>query len=1209
MQSHKTSKYLTSRALLGATAFVIGMATQPAWSGVISYNFSENPANQQLDTTTPKGPLNTTFWNDSNTEGAPGAGTESALVNETGAATTAAITWNSSNTWYNGSGAGSENARIVVGYLDDGGSGVNVNITNIPYAKYNVYGIVGSDQTGDNYTTVDFNVNGQWVFPVAQPQLTNSGSAGAAGNSELNTAAVNLTPGALAGSTDPAFSYTAQLTRIPYSAALNPAGSFTVECWINPADVGAGNRVLVQSMINGQNPSNADDRTGWVFRQNGDQLTFVVGGTGPLGGSVFYTSTVSTPTGAIVAGTWQHVVAVYNSATLNISIFVNGTKLLDTTAAAPLIPNFAAPVLFGDRGYGGWAYSGGLDEVAIYPSALSDATIASHTANGTNASRPTPYQTLVMASSPVGYWRGATFSTFAAGTAPAFSNWISAGEQWTRIIPGSDQRGNYWKLSGVTGSTLNIQGQPRSGSNRGSLSAIMIEEFFVPDKLVKTGIDTFAEVALGAGLTSEFRPKTDQATVTTPNALSIAATHNISIIPELATPSGTYKLIDYSGSIAGAGFAGLALTPLGNSRYGMSLVHNTADTSIDLVYTAPDAVVWTGDQNGTWDTAGALNWKPEGGSTPTTYQPFDFVKFDDSAETKTINITGGAKAPISMEFFNNTNFSIGGDPITGGTDLIKDGEGTLSLLNENTFTGKITVVQGKLKVGDGTTGSISSTAPVYVTGGSELELNLPADGTYAGNVVNEGTSFIKGTGSATLSGTFSGGGLLELDRAGDVTMSGAGHLGGIVVKNGTALKVTGGSWPTSFFGNGARSISIEGGGSMETGVHSLGGLGGALYQPTITIEEGGVWTMLAEQYLDAGNLALFGGTLQIQSNDLRMYPGVLGAGASTTGSTINGGTLNLFGDVSFSVEDGAAANDLTINSAIVENGGARSITKLDAGTLALTGAISITGTTTLTEGTLTGDAALTGPISTAAGTTLAPGVDIGTMSAGSAVLGGTLKIEFDGSASPAMDSLAVSGALDVTGSTLTFVSTGAALTADVYPVATAGSVTGTFATVTGKPAGYNVTYQAGGIYLLKAGVNPYNNWASSPPNSLTGNDALPTADPDKDGLANAIEFVIGGNPKAGGDNDMLPMATVQGDYLVFNFPRSDASLLYSPSVAYGSDLTGWTTAVNGSPTATPVLIETADDAFGPGLDAITVRVPMALASGNKIFARLNVTIP
>ncbi len=1210
MNPHKTSKNLTSRALLGATAFTLGLAMHAARGGSISYNFSENATNQQLDTTTPKGPLNTSFWNDSNTEGAPASGSETALVDDTGTATSVAINWNSSNTWYNGSGTGSENARIVVGYLDDGGSGVNVNLTDIPWARYNVYGIVGSDQGGGTeYTTADFNVNGTWAFPTPQNQLDNSGSAGAAGDSTLSTATVNVTPGALTGSSDPAFSYNNQSTQIPYAAALNPAGSFTVECWINPTDLTAANRVLVQAMINGQNPSNADDRSGWAFRQNGDTLTFLVGGTGPAGGSVFYTTTATTPAGVLTAGAWQHVAASYDSATMNISIYVNGVEVLDTTATEALIPNYAAPLIFGNRGYGGWGYVGAMDEVAIYPSALPQATLAAHHANGIDAGRATPYPTLIQASSPIGYWTGATFVTEGTpGTAPAFNHWLAAGQEWKRIKHTTGQRGNFWKLSGISGATCTIQAQPRQGDNRASLAAVIIEEFVIPDKFVQTGDDVFAEAALGSGLVSEFRPGVDLAEISISGGLSTAATHQIAIIPSLDTPSGTYKLIDYKGSIGGAGFAGLELAPTGSSRLGLTLVDNVAEGSVDLLYTAPEPVVWAGTpSSATWDTGTSTNWTLESGGTPTSYQPFDMVKFDDTAGTGTVAISG-EKAPLSIEINNETlDYSLTGDAITGSTGIVKTGAAALTLVGNHSFTGELLVAGGKATIGDGTTGALAPDASVFVAGGAEIELKLPGGSTFATEVVNEGNLSLTGTGEAVLSGAISGGGGILLDRTAPVTMSEGGNEGNIVIASGTTLLATGGSWAESFLGPLGGSITVEGGASMETGVHSLGGLGAAFNQPAITLEEDSLWVLNAEQYLDAANLVLFGGTVEIAANDLRMYGGVLAAGESTAGSLITGGTVNFFGDVTLSVEDGPAADDLTIASNLAENEASRALEKIGNGTLVLDGSSAVTGMLTVTQGTLKGNGSLTGGLTIAAGTTLAPGNSIGTFSAGSAVIGGTLEIEYDGSAPAAIDTLAVAGALDVTGATLNLTALGGALTGDVYPVATAGSVTGTFATATGVPAGYDLTYLSGGIYLLKSGVNPYGDWAAS--YSLAGDDALSTADPDQDGIANAIEFVLGMDPTETGDYDLMPLGTVEGDLFVFNFPRRDNSTLYGPVVEYGSDLGGWTTATAGSPAGTPVVIETVEDGFGPGLDAITVKVPRSLAQGDKLFARLTVTIP
>lgn len=153
-----------------ASGLVLFVSSPESYGASISYNFSENPGNQVLDTTTPKGPLASPFWNDNNAgiTGSLAAGSEGNLVDNLGNTTSAAISWNSTNTWWNGTGTGSEDARVHVGYLDDGGAGVSVNMTGIPYDFYNVYGIIGSGE-GANYTSRDFQVNGAWAYGGSSP--------------------------------------------------------------------------------------------------------------------------------------------------------------------------------------------------------------------------------------------------------------------------------------------------------------------------------------------------------------------------------------------------------------------------------------------------------------------------------------------------------------------------------------------------------------------------------------------------------------------------------------------------------------------------------------------------------------------------------------------------------------------------------------------------------------------------------------------------------------------------------------------------------------------------------------------------------------------------------------------------------------------------------------------------------------------------------
>jgi hypothetical protein len=187
MRSHSFCSVSPLHVCTAAIVVLLGVVAT-AGADIIAYNFSENTGNQVLDLVTPKGPTGTAIWNDSNVRdsGTLAAGAEANLVNDLGLNTGAAIEWSSANVWWNGSGTGSEDAKIVVGYLDDGGEGVRVTVTGIPYDLYTVYGIVGSDQNWNStYTTLDFLLNGTvWALggtaaatATAHGDLVSSGGA------------------------------------------------------------------------------------------------------------------------------------------------------------------------------------------------------------------------------------------------------------------------------------------------------------------------------------------------------------------------------------------------------------------------------------------------------------------------------------------------------------------------------------------------------------------------------------------------------------------------------------------------------------------------------------------------------------------------------------------------------------------------------------------------------------------------------------------------------------------------------------------------------------------------------------------------------------------------------------------------------------------------------------------------------------------------
>ncbi len=155
-------------------ATVIAMSLQ-ASAASISMNFVENATNQILAGGTPIGPIGTdgSYWNDNSAVGTPWAtNSKSNLIDDTGTATGVNVSWKSSNTWYTGEGTGSDEAKLSVGYLDDGVTtdpyGVEVIFTNVPYARYRVYGMYASDTNQDAspyiVTMRNFEVNGAWVL-------------------------------------------------------------------------------------------------------------------------------------------------------------------------------------------------------------------------------------------------------------------------------------------------------------------------------------------------------------------------------------------------------------------------------------------------------------------------------------------------------------------------------------------------------------------------------------------------------------------------------------------------------------------------------------------------------------------------------------------------------------------------------------------------------------------------------------------------------------------------------------------------------------------------------------------------------------------------------------------------------------------------------------------------------------------------------------
>jgi autotransporter-associated beta strand protein len=170
---------------------------------------------------------------------------------------------------------------------------------------------------------------------------------------------------------------------------------------------------------------------------------------------------------------------------------------------------------------------------------------------------------------------------------------------------------------------------------------------------------------------------------------------------------------------------------------------------------------------------------------------------------------------------------------------------------------------------------------------------------------------------------------------------------------------------------------------------------------------------------------------------------------------------------------------------------------------------------------------------------------------------------------------------------------------------------------TGSGATYmDDTYFTAGTGIVQAtstAIPPYNTWTAD--NGLEGLDALPTADADADGMANAIEFVLGGIADLLDPGNMsvalLPQGTrnLAGD-LVFTFPRKLVSLTSTVTFQWSTDLTfpAGNDVPIGATGSTVNDVTVAVTSLDTTTDTIVVTVPAAKAVGGKVFGRLKSTV-
>jgi hypothetical protein len=236
---------------------------------------------------------------------------------------------------------------------------------------------------------VDFDEAG---FPTTS---YNTGSLGPAADG-LNAPGVLINrPGAVQSGNDQSTSYGAsQNTTIPFLEPLNPASDqpFTIEFWAWPTQSDGDDAPVFNRVSDG-------DRSGWVFFQRAAGTGWNLRMYDGIADNVGWDLTGGTST----LNEWSHVVAVWDGAAAR--LFVNGQLVddeNDPSRSGGYLASSTATFSVGAYDTGLSPFNGLVDEIAFYPSALTEARILSHyeLAAGTT---PGAYRNAVLADGALVY--------------------------------------------------------------------------------------------------------------------------------------------------------------------------------------------------------------------------------------------------------------------------------------------------------------------------------------------------------------------------------------------------------------------------------------------------------------------------------------------------------------------------------------------------------------------------------------------------------------------------------------------------------------------------------------------------------------------------------------------------------------------------------------------------------------------------------------
>ena len=412
--------------------------------------------------------------------------------------------------------------------------------------------------------------------------------------------------------------------------------------------------------------------------------------------------------------------------------------------------------------------------------------------------------------------------------------------------------------------------------------------------------------------------------------------------------------------------------------------------------------------------------------------------------------------------------------------------------------------------------------------------------------------------------------LCDRDGSGQLTKKGAGKLtlyrvesppgrftGGTTVDQGT-LELSGdaggnGVLRGSLTVNPGAQVTLVGGDGAGFGYNA-----GARID-TLTINSGTV--NAGNSHLWSPTVNMTGGTLDgsFQWNFVTVNT-FASASTATISGAINLRSDNGFTNATFTVENGAAATDLLVSSNITESASGLGIIKEGSGKMQLTGTNSYTGETAVNDGTLSLGSAFLADTSTVT------------------IVGGAT-LDLPHGAQDTVDKLFLAGNQANAG-------VWGSLSSSAPNKSALITGTGTLNVLSGPPVS--------DAYL--AWIDTYYPGATNP--LIIGG----TADPDNDGIANLVEYVLkDGNPSAS-SNGILPTLNASGADFVFTFftraAATGVTQVFESSTTLGAG--SWT------PLAIPGgagVVVTPDTPIA-GINQVVITVPKA--GNTRLFGRLQV---